>query len=398
MFSLLLVMIYLAFISLGLPDALLGSAWPVLCKDMNVPLSAAGIITFIISCGTVCSSLMSDSLTRRFGTWKVTVFSVLLTAVALFGFSVSGAFWMLCLCSVPYGLGAGAVDAALNNYVALHYSSRHMNWLHCFWGVGVTLSPYIMGVCLQHNLGWQSGYRTVSLIQTALTFCLFLSLPLWKKRTDTRAENTENGRQERLGLAGALRIPGVKHILLAFFCYCSLESVAIVWSCSYLAFSRGFTPADAAKWGALFFFGIMAGRFISGFVSNSLGDRNMIRAGCLGLAAGILLLFIPSASAVFPMTGLLLIGLGCAPVYPAVIHQTPENFGADNSQAIIGIQMASAYIGSTLMPPIFGLLGECAGLYLFPWFILFFLILMTLILERLNTLMTRKPATAKKNE
>ena len=392
MFSLLLAMIYLAFISLGLPDALLGAAWPVLYKDFNVPLSFAGIITFIISCGTVVSSLMSDRITRRLGAGKVTAFSVLLTAVALFGFSVSNSFRMLCLWAIPYGLGAGAVDAALNNYVALHYSSRHMNWLHCFWGVGVTLSPYIMSVSLQHDLGWQSGYRTVSFIQIALTLCLFLSLPLWKKRDNENADHS--GNPARLGLSGALRIPGVKYILAAFFCYCSLESVAIVWSCSYLAFARGFSPADAAKWGALFFFGIMAGRFISGFISNRIGDRNMIRYGSLTLAAGLLLLLLPVKITLLPLAGLLLFGTGCAPVYPAIIHQTPSNFGVQNSQAIIGIQMASAYVGSTAMPPLFGVLAERTGMHIFPWVSLFFLILMTLIIERLNSLMGKKARNA----
>ena len=392
MFSLLLAMIYLAFISLGLPDALLGAAWPVLYKNLNVPLSFAGIITFIISCGTVVSSLMSDRMTRWLGAGKVTAFSVLLTAVALFGFSISGSFWMLCLWAIPYGLGAGAVDAALNNYVALHYSSRHMNWLHCFWGVGVTISPYIMSVCLQRNLGWQSGYRTVSIIQIVLTLCLFLSLPLWKKRNRENADSPEN--TAPLGLTGALRIPGVKHILAAFCCYCSLESVAIVWSCSYLALARGFSPAEAAKWGALFFFGIMAGRFISGFISPRIGDRNMIRYGSILLLIGLLLLLLPLKFSLLPLAGLLLFGTGCAPIYPAIIHQTPSNFGERNSQAIIGIQMASAYVGSTTMPPLFGLLAERTGMHIFPWFILFFLILMTLIIERLNSLMKQKVQNA----
>lgn len=392
MFSLLLAMIYLAFISLGLPDALLGAAWPALYRNFNVPLSFAGIITFIISCGTVVSSLMSDRMTRWLGAGKVTVFSVLLTAVALFGFSISGSFWLLCLWAVPYGLGAGAVDAALNNYVALHYSSRHMNWLHCFWGLGVTISPYIMSVCLQRNLGWQLGYRTVSFIQLALTFCLFLSLPLWKKRNTETADSASS--TAKLGLSGALRIPGVKYILAAFFCYCSLESVAIVWSCSYLAFAHGFSPADAAKWGALFFFGIMAGRFISGFISNRIGDRNMIRFGSLTLAVGLLLLLLPAEFNLLPLAGLLLFGLGCAPIYPAIIHQTPSNFGEQNSQAIIGIQMASAYIGSTAMPPVFGWIAERNGMYVFPWFTLIFLIFMTLIIEKLNFLMDKKAQNA----
>ena len=392
MFSLLLAMIYLAFISLGLPDALLGAAWPALYKNFNVPLSFAGIITFIISCGTVVSSLMSDRMTRWLGAGKVTAFSVLLTAAALFGFSISGSFWLLCLWAIPYGLGAGGVDAALNNYVALHYSSRHMNWLHCFWGIGVTISPYIMSVCLQRDLGWQTGYRTVSFIQIALTLCLFLSLPLWEKKNNETADNS--GSAVQLGLSGALRIPGVKYILTAFFCYCSLESTAIVWSCSYLALAHGFSPADAAKWGALFFFGIMAGRFICGFISNRIGDRNMIRCGSLTLAIGLLLLLLPVKFNVLPLAGLLLFGLGCAPVYPAIIHQTPSNFGEQNSQAIIGIQMASAYIGSTTMPPIFGWLAERTGMYIFPWFTLFFLIIMALIIERLNALMDKKAQNA----
>ena len=378
MFSLLLIVIYLSFISLGLPDSLLGAAWPTMQPLLNVPISYAGWLSMIISCGTVISSLLSDKLLRRFGTGLVVACSVLLTAIALFGYSVSSQYWMLCLFAVPYGLGAGAVDAALNHYVALHYAARHMSWLHCFWGVGCALSPYIMSFYLHRNTDWQGGYRAISLLQIGLTVMLFLSLPLWKKK----AAAAESGAEPAVPMRTMLRRRGVMQALLTFFSYCALESTAGLWASSFLVQSRGITAETAAKFASLFYIGITAGRFISGFAADRLGDSRMIRLGLGGIAAGVFLVMLP-LSDVFALTGLIVIGIGCAPVYPCMIHATPIVFGRDSSQSMIGMQMASAYIGTTLMPPLFGFVADRAGLGIFPLFLAFFLILMALLTEQM---------------
>ena len=383
MFSLLLAIIYLSFISLGLPDSLLGSAWPVMRAELAAPLSFAGVISMIIASGTIVSSLLSERLTRRLGTGLVTAGSVALTAAALFGFSVSPSLAALCLWAVPYGLGAGAIDAALNNYVALHYSSRHMSWLHCFWGVGASISPYIMAAALSRTGQWQLGYRTVSLIQIVLTVLLFLSLPLWRK---TAAGEPAGDNAPLLGLRGAVRIPGVPNILLAFFAYCGAETTAGLWASSYLAGVRGVAPETAAGFASLFYLGITFGRFLNGFVADRLGDRRMIRIGALVMGAGTLLILLPLPSPLPALAGLLIFGLGCAPVYPSIIHATPLNFGAENSQAIIGVQMASAYVGTTFMPPLFGLLANAISLRLFPLFLAALLLLLAVMTEKLNRL------------
>ena len=383
MFSLLLAIIYLSFISLGLPDSLLGSAWPVMRAELAAPLSFAGVISMIIASGTIVSSLLSERLTRRLGTGLVTAGSVALTAAALFGFSVSPSLAALCLWAVPYGLGAGAIDAALNNYVALHYNSRHMSWLHCFWGVGASISPYIMAAALSRTGQWQLGYRTVSLIQIVLTVLLFLSLPLWRK---TAAGEPAGDNAPLLGLRGAVRIPGVPNILLAFFAYCGAETTAGLWASSYLAGVRGVAPETAAGFASLFYLGITFGRFLNGFVADRLGDRRMIRIGALVMGAGTLLILLPLPSPLPALAGLLIFGLGCAPVYPSIIHATPLNFGAENSQAIIGVQMASAYVGTTFMPPLFGLLANAISLRLFPLFLAALLLLLAVMTEKLNRL------------
>lgn len=397
MYSLLLVIIYLAFISLGLPDSLLGSAWPVMNGSLAVPMSYAGIISMIISAGTVISGLSSDRLTRRFGAGWVTAVSVLLTAVALFGFSVSDSFWMLCALAVPYGLGAGAIDAALNNYVALHYASRHMSWLHCFWGIGTMVSPYIMGACLTRGLGWHSGYRIVSFLQIGLTILLFCSLPLWKKR---RSQEKENGGEagdsgRALRLRDAVQISGVKLVLIVFFAYCAMESTTGLWASSYLVAWRHVGAETAARFASLFYIGITFGRFVSGFVSERLGDRRLIRLGGVVVLFGIAMVALPTASCVPALAGLVIIGLGCAPVYPSIIHATPANFGKENSQAIIGIQMASAYVGTTFMPPVFGLLAQHVSIALYPAFLLVFVILMLVTSEHMNRRLDKSAAKKK---
>ena len=378
MASLLLAVIYLAFISLGLPDSLLGAGWPVMHGFFGVPLSWAGVVSMIISVGTVVSSLLSERLTKRFSARHVTLVSVALTALALFGFSLSTRFWMLCLWAVPYGLGAGSIDAALNNYVALHYTSRHMSWLHCFWGVGTIVSPYVMSLALSRAT-WQAGYRTVGLIQLGITAVLALTLPLW--RVHRAAEEATTGGRV-LGLKGALRIRGVIQLLLGFCGYCALESTCMLWTASYLIATRGVSPERAAAFASLFFIGITAGRFLSGFVSNRLGDRRMIRLGTGVLFLGVLMLLLPRLPEQVALAGCVIIGLGCAPIYPSIIHATPDNFVPENSQAIIGVQMASAYIGSTFAPPLFGFLSAKLGLWLMPVYVACFGVMMICMVER----------------
>ena len=381
MIHLLLAIIYVSFISLGLPDSLLGSVWPTVYRQFQVPISYAGIVSMIIAVGTIISSLQSDRLTRRLGTGRVTALSVAMTAVALFGFSWSSSFWMLCLWAIPYGLGAGSVDASLNNYVALHYESRHMSWLHCFWGVGATLGPYIMGFALTAGNGWNAGYRYVGLLQLVLTAVLFLSLPLWKGRS-THGPEGSDAAGKALSLKEILGISGAKEVMLCFFCYCALEQTAGLWASSYLSLHKGVAAETAAGFASMFFIGITIGRAVSGFVTMKLNDARMIRLGQgligIGIAA-MLLPFGPSVS----LVGLILIGLGCAPIYPCIIHSTPEHFGADRSQAIIGVQMASAYCGTCLMPPLFGLMANHISVSLFPGYMLVILVVMVLMHERL---------------
>lgn len=382
MYSLLIVVIYASFISLGLPDSLLGSAWPVMGQDLGVPVSFAGLLTMIIAGGTILSSLLSDRLTRKWGAGLVTAVSVLMTAAALFGFSISPSFWLLCLWGIPYGLGAGAVDAALNNYVALHYSSRHMNWLHCFWGVGAAVSPYIMGFCLTGGYGWNNGYRTVSMIQIVLTAFLFLSLPLWEKRK--AGPSAEEVLPKALSFQQVLKIQGVPLILATFFSYCALESTAGLWASSYLVQYRGIQEDAAARFASLFFLGITLGRFLCGFVADRIGDRLLIRTGILVVLGGALLIALPVSSHLPSLAGVLIIGLGCAPIYPSIIHSTPSHFGKENSQAVIGIQMASAYVGSTFMPPLFGLIASFLHIGAYPFYLLVFAVLMLGMSEKLN--------------
>lgn len=377
---LLLTIIYLAFISLGLPDSLLGSAWPVMHEKIGVPLSYAGVVTMIIACGTIVSSLLSDRLAGKFGEGLVTSVSVLMTAVALFGFSFSSSFFQLCIWAIPYGLGAGAVDASLNNYVALHYASRYMNWLHCFWGVGVSISPYIMGISLSNGAGWQAGYRSVSIIQAVLTASLFLSLPMWKQLSGTEVEKKHSG----MTILETVHISGVPSVLIAFFAYSALEQTALLWGSSYLVSARGIQEEAAAGYAALFCIGITGGRFLSGFIADRLTDRNMIRLGIVGISVGIFCLFLPIPFSTLSFVGLFMTGLGCGPVYPAIVHSTPKNFGRENSQAVIGVQMASAYAGTTFMPPLFGVLSEFIGVHFYPVYLLAFLLLLIIMSEKLN--------------
>ena len=381
MVNLLLAIIYLSFISLGLPDALLGSAWPTMHKELNVPISYAGIISMIISAGTIISSLQSDRLTKKFGTGKITAFSVAMTAIALFGFSITHSYLFLCVWAIPYGLGAGSVDASLNNYVALHYESKHMSWLHCMWGIGATIGPYIMGYALTNN-NWNAGYRYISIMQIVLTAILFLSLSLWKKNDE---ENKEKISTKVLSLKEIIKIPGAREIMICFFCYCALEATTGLWASSYLNIYKGVDIKTAASFGSLFYIGITVGRAISGFITMKLNDNQMIVLGESLILIGIILMIIPAVNIV-SLIGFIIIGLGCAPIYPSIIHSTPSNFGAENSQAIIGVQMASAYIGTLAMPPLFGYIANHISISLLP----FYLILILALMFIMHKLMIRK--------
>ena len=429
MTSLLLAVIYLAFIGLGLPDSLLGAAWPAMHEDLGAPLSYAGAVSMIIALGTILSSLASDRLTLRLGTGRVTAISVSMTAAALLGFSLSGSFCQLCLWAIPYGLGAGSVDAALNNYVALHYKSRHMSWLHAMWGVGASAGPCLMGLAIARGAGWAGGYAAVAALQALLTLLLFCSLPLWKKRpgaaarakaaqaTPTQTQTAQEipaqaqttqatqamptqpqaaqaqparaqdaretpERRRPLPLAAVVRIRGAREVMLAFFCYCAVEQTCGLWASSFLHLSRGMSAERAAELAALFFLGITAGRVVSGFLTLRLSDTRMIRLGQLLLLLGVLLLLLPADACA--VAGLLLAGLGCAPIYPCIIHATPAHFGEERSQAIIGVEMAAAYIGTMLMPPLFGVLAGRIAVTLLPLYLLALLALMTAMTERLE--------------
>jgi len=396
-------MIYLAFVSLGLPDALLGSAWPIMYQEFAVPVSYSGTVFMIICGGTILSSLNSEKLNRRFGTGKITAISVFLTAIALFGFSISHSFLMLCLFAIPYGLGAGSVDAALNHYVALHYSSRHMSWLHCMWGLGASVGPYIMGFVLQRGEPWNRGYLIVSIIQFILAIILFCSLSLWKKNPEELTENAastakqeapkqeapkqeapkqEAPKQRALSLKEVFAIPGAKESLASFYGYCALEQTVGLWAGSFMVLALGMEEKLAASYVALFYFGITFGRFLSGFFTMKWKDEQLVLGGSAIVFFGIFLLFTPWSKAMV-LPALILIGLGCAPVYPSVIHSTPYNFGVEHSSALIGAQMASAYVGTLIMPPLFGVLGRSFSMKLFPYYSMFLLLLMIFAYRRM---------------
>lgn len=388
MTTLLLVIIYLAFISLGLPDAVLGGAWPTIYQEFDVPVPYAGIISVVICLGTILSSLASDKMTLRFGTGRVTAISVLMTAVALWGFSTANSFWGLLLWAVPYGMGAGGVDASINNYVAVHYSSRVMSWLHCMWGLGAMAGPYILGFVLTGGGTWNTGYLAISLLQFALTAVLLLSLPLWKKRSAAIDESGQEMPSKALSLPEIFTIPGAKDIMLAFFCYCAIEATAGLWASSYMVLYLGVAEEVAATYASMFYIGITVGRFVSGFLTMRFSDKQMIRMGFAVMLLGmfVLMLSLPAGfvwAEYIALTGFIFIGIGCAPIYPCIIHSTPEIFGADKSQAIVGVQMASAYTGSLLAPPVFGLMANYVSAALLPGYLCIILVLMIVMYERL---------------
>ena len=394
MTNLLLALIYLAFISLGLPDALLGSAWPEIYPDFMVPVSYAGFVSMIISLGTVTSSLLSDRIINRLGTGKVTVISGVLTALAILGFSLAPNFWVLCACAIPYGLGAGSVDVALNNYVALHFKSSHMNWLHCCWGIGATMGPYVMGVSLSSGGSWQSGYWYTSLVQLGISAILFLSLPLWKRHEqenfsvsaeETPKSDSSSEYPRTLKLSQVVRIPGVKEVMTCFFCYAVMEQVTGVWGGTYLKLFKGMDAAAAAAFAGMLFLGVTLGRAASGFLSIRYSDQQLIRLGMILAAGGIVLLLIPGP-AIVAVCGLMAIGLGGSPMYPAMIHATPQIFGREHSRAIIGVQMASFNFGVFVMPPLFGLIAQHLSVGFLPVYLALSLGVFALMQRRLASI------------
>lgn len=380
MISLLLAVIYLSFISLGLPDSLLGSAWPIIYPEFQVPISWSGIIFMTISLGTVISSLQSDRLTKLLGAGKITAISVAMTAAALLGFSVSHSFLFLCLWAIPYGLGAGSVDAALNNYVALHFKSRHMSWLHCMWGLGASAGPYIMSHAILRTGSWNMGYRIIGLIQVVLSAVIFLSLPLWKQK-EAGSAFEEAADTKPLPLKDVIRIRGAKEIMLAFFCYCAIEQTVGLWASSYLVVHRGVPEVTATGFASLFYIGITVGRAVNGFLTFRLSDTKLIHLGEGIIAVGVLLLVLPVGQTA-ALVGFVAVGLGCAPIYPCIIHSTPVHFGRENSQAMVGVQMASAYVGTSIMPPLFGLISSHLGIAVLPVFLFVILATQFVMYER----------------
>jgi len=385
MVTLLLIIIYIAFISLGLPDSMLGAAWPAIRSDFSLPIEGAGLISMIISGGTIVSSLISGKLIKKLGTGKLTLLSVFMTAVALFGFSISKNYLWLCIMAIPLGLGAGAVDSGLNNFVALHFSARHMSWLHCFWGVGATVGPIIMSAAISKKRSWHKGYLTVSIIQMCLVIILFAALPLWKKYNDSEMENLEEESEKE----SIFKLSGIWPALIGFFCYCALESTAGLWGASYFVQIKAISPNVAAAWVSMYYLGITIGRFISGFITVKLKNTDLIRAGQIIIGIGAILLLIFDKPYI-NLLGLIFIGMGCAPIYPSMLHETPVRFGKNNSSRLMGIQMAFAYIGTTLVPPVLGLVFGKIGMGLYPVFILILMIIMFISSEKINNIVKIK--------
>ena len=392
----LLPIIYLAFIGLGLPDSAIGSAWPTMAPDLGAGVSWVGVVTMIISAGTILSSLQSVRVVERFGTGRVTAVSVGLTAAALAGFSVATEFWQLCLLAIPYGLGAGAVDAALNTYVAVHYESQHMSWLHCMWGVGASGGPLIMAQCLGVG-SWSLGFLVLGGLQLAIVIVLTLSLPLWRDKALPRMaddpDDAGSGDAEGAPISrrALLRRDGVLAVLICFFCYCALESTCGVWAASYCTFARGIDAQTAASWASLFYIGITLGRGVSGFISLKVSDHNMIRLGQALIALGIGAMLLPLGDTVL-LVGLVLVGLGCAPIYPSIIHATPARFGNDVALALTGMQMAIAYVGFLVCSPLFGVLAQYISIDLYPYYLGVFLVVMVIAAEKVNRVQKTRAA------
>jgi fucose permease len=389
---LLLVIIYLAFISLGLPDSLLGVTWPVMQSDFDAPLETAGLLFMFIAGSTIISSLVSGKILKRFGTGKVTVVSTFMIAAALLGFSFAPSVIWLFLCAIPLGLGAGAIDAGLNDFVATRYKAHHMSWLHSFWGVGATLGPIIMAQFITGE-NWESGYLTIFGIQFLLVFILLLSLPLWNKVVSNQStasnEVTESLNEESFDEnVKPLQIKGVKLALGSFLLYCGVEATMGLWGSSFLVNVKELPAAVAAQWVSFYYGGITIGRFITGFITFKVNNRTLIRMGQLIALAGAILLILPFPSS-FSLVGFIMVGLGLAPIFPCMLHETPTRFGKKHSQTIMGYQMAVAYTGSTFMPPLLGFVAAQSTIGIFPFCIVIFVVAMLLSSESLNNVLNR---------
>ena len=375
--GLLIAVIYLIFVSLGLPDSLLGSGWPAMQVDLNVPSSYAGYVSMTISFMTIISALISPRLIRKVHTKWIVIVSILLTVLGLFGFSFVSAYWMFFIFAVPSGLGAGAIDASINNYVANNFSGSVMNFLHCFYGVGAVISPMIMGLALR-TARWNEGYRWTACIQLGILLVVVFSLPLWKKNE----KQADEALAESAGISKAIRVPGVLPTLFAFFSYCSGEATCFLWTSSYFAGTKqGLSDEKIASFGSLIFGGLMLGRLISGFVSDKLGDKRLIRIGIVTELIGIGMIMIPAQNYLPAAVGFVAAGTGMGPIYPAIQHMAPANFGKKNSAAVIGLQMAFAYVGSTFMPMLFGNLQQWIGIWIMPYYLLIFALLNISLLE-----------------
>lgn len=389
MVTAIIILIYVAFVGFGLQGSLLGAAWPVMRIDFGVEVAFVGVISTVTSVCTMLTTINSHKLVRRFKTGPIVAISIVMTSLSLFGYSTATEWWHMLIWSVPYGIGGGLLDSVLNNYVAINYSSKYMSWLHCFWGIGATISPYIMGVCLTHNNNWGAGYVNVAVIQMIIAVLIFASLPMWKKVAATNAKadvspSDENQPKKSISLIGILKIRGIWIVLLSFFCYCAVEQTAGFWAATYLVEGRGINSATAAKVASYFYLGIMIGRFISGFVADRLGDKKMIRIGVLVILVGIGLIFVkPEAIC---LAGLIVCGLGCAPIYPAMVHQTPALFGKENSGAVIGVQMVGAYLGSMAMSPLYGVFSQLISNSFYPVYLGILGVILLLSTEKMGRL------------
>lgn len=403
MVTLLLLVIYVAFISLGLPDALLGVAWPLMQVEYAVPVSLAGLVSMTISVNTIISSVLSGRVLKRFGTGRVTFVSVLMTATALLGFSFAPNFIWLVLLAIPLGLGAGSVDAGLNNYVAKNYAASHMNWLHSFWGVGAMSGPIIISQFISNSDSWRNGYLSVAVLQFVLVIVLFFTLPLWKKvahhtppnvempqSTDEKPEQTDASNGSLINsILSPLRIKGVTPVLVVFFLYCGIEWTMGLWGSSFLVRVKGIDVATAAIWVSFYFGSITLGRFLNGFVAMRVSGKTIIRTGEIFIFIGVIALLLPLPN-IFSMLGFILVGLGCAPIFPTMLHETPARFGDEDSQNIMGFQMAVAYIGTSILPPLFGVIASVTSFMIFPIVLLGYIVIMLINSELVNKFMVRK--------
>ena len=390
MITLLLLVIYIAFIGLGLPDSLLGSAWPAVYAELNIPVGYGSIISILISLGTVSASVFSARLINKFGTGVVTAISTGLSAVCLLGFSFAQSIWWFCLLGVPLGIGAGAIDAALNNYVATHYKSTHMNFLHSFYGVGVSLSPYLMSFALSVENNWRQGYRIVFYIMAGITLITVLAIPLWKKVKAIKTEE-EQFTPKTLSIGKMIKTRAIRYTWLLFFSTCALEFTCGIWGCTFLVTAEGMSESLAAKFITFYYLGITAGRLISGFISTKLNQKKIVYIGYASVGVALILIALPIPPIVKGI-GLFLIGLGNGPTFPNIIYLTPINFGKEVSQSIVGTQMACCNVGILLMPPLFGLLAQYIGAFLFPYYLIVLYVLMVLS-TIIYTRLTKKPLT-----